>query len=90
MNDTTVYIPVELARELDQIAKPEMRTRSAMARVLLRRAIDDLKASKANPRPYPAIPECPADTDGRDWLAFEADIPAPRISAPEADEATHE
>ncbi len=63
MNDTTVYIPKELAAELDQIAKPEMRTRSAMARYLLRRAIDGLQSEMAAPRPYPAVPECPADTD---------------------------
>lgn len=65
MSDTTVYIPADLAEELDQLAEREMRSRSAMARYLMRRAIDDLKTALASGKPYPAVPEAPADCDAQ-------------------------
>ena len=65
MADTTVYIPEEMAAELDTIAAQNIpaSSRSAVARYLIQEAIDVLKAALANPQPYPSLPEAPADCD---------------------------
>jgi len=65
MADTTVYIPEEMAAELDTIAAQNIpaSSRSAVARYLIQEAIAVLKAAATRDRPYPSLPEAPADCD---------------------------
>lgn len=59
----TLYLPRDTVKDIDKMAQHQNRSRSNMAATLLETSIKALKQSIDNPRPYPAVPECPADTD---------------------------
>lgn len=61
--NVTLYLPERTVKQIDDMAALQNRSRSNMAATLLERSIDQLKAALAADRPYPAVPEAPADCD---------------------------
>ena len=59
----TLYLPRKLLSEIDAHAILQNRNRSNMAATLLESSIKALKYALDNPKPYPSLPEAPADTD---------------------------
>ena len=59
----SLYLSRDTVQDIDRMAAREKRSRSNMAVTLLETSIKALKSAMENPRPYPSVPECPADTD---------------------------